>query len=105
MLLDHEGADQEAGSVEAVGAVDTHNVQWVLADVLPVYQETVLKCSTDPVPEVPPQPTLNLRSLLPADSYEGRHNIWVRRLTMALCVKNHLLVEKKLFGRFTLQGN
>ena len=56
MLLDHEGADQEAGSVEAVGAVDTHNVQWVLADVLPVYQETVLKCPKDPVPEVPPNP-------------------------------------------------
>merc|ERR1719221_360131 len=33
-LLDHEGADQEARPVEAVGAVDPHYVQRVVGDVV-----------------------------------------------------------------------
>ena len=41
VLLDHVGADEEARPVEAVCAVHPHYVQWVLADVLPVYIQKV----------------------------------------------------------------
>ena len=33
-LLHHEGGDEEAGPVEAVRAVDRHDVQWVIGDVV-----------------------------------------------------------------------
>ena len=42
VLLDHEGADEEACPVETVRAVHSHYVQRVLADVLPVYTQKVI---------------------------------------------------------------
>ena len=33
--LNHESADEESSPVEAMGAVDSHNVQRVLSNVLP----------------------------------------------------------------------